>query len=142
MVGEIVHTRPSINFDRRAVSIRPLLFPAVAIPWEQIEYISPTPEYELIEGTWVSRAAAGCEVPKDADDLELRLMAKSAFVPAWMLFPWGPIFAQPLYDADDRLRPDCRVVVLELNIARLSAPVTEFFDLLSENCRFDLIVTD
>ena len=147
----ILHRRPSVRFDSDGITIRRLLFPVVSIPWHEIKSISPTPQYEQAEGTWAPGATPddlsssrqdAAQKLVNSGDLELQLLASARFVPMWMLFPLGPVFAKPLYDAGGQLDPSRRVVFLKLNTARLSGPVTELFNLLSEHCRFDLIVTE
>lgn len=112
--------------------------------------VSPTPEYEAVDGVWAPcptpdyLLAAGQDPARkliDNGDLELKFIVSRRCIPIWMLFAPGSVYVKPLYRADDRPDRSCCVVTLELNTFRLSVPVTEFFSLLSESCRFELIVT-
>ena len=147
----VQHRRPSIRFDDVGISVQPWLFSAFTMSWADIDFISPIPTYERTDQGW--QATPMLEPPRPGKDedpgrwlvekgilaLQVAVLDRHA-LPRWTRLV-GSVYMKPLLDEHDRPEPKRGVVTLELDTRRLSPGVEALFDLISEHCRFDLIVS-
>lgn len=140
----ITHRRwgTSISFSERGIAVRPLLLPRYDVPWSNVEFVSPTPSYERLDGTWRPKARPSWLPPKlDATTwLVKRGMLSLAIVvrDRSALRPLTPV--KPMYDADDKPKAKEGLVELDLRTFALDRPVADLFDLITTHTRLALVV--
>ena len=144
---EIQHTRPRITFGTGGITIRPIFFRAVEIPWSDIAFICPTPTYELVDGKWLLAKTAfdTTNDPRqelaESGFLQLALSTTKHHTPWWMMsLLFSSVYAKALLTAEDTPHVTKRVIYLQLRTYRLSCNLSELLDALNRYSRFDLIV--
>ena len=145
-MNEIDHIQPRVRFDAGGITISPIFFRAVEIPWDDIAFVCPTPTYELVDGKWLLAKSAfettndpGQELA-EAGFLQLTLSTTKEHTPWWMTSRLYPsVYAKALLMADDTPHKVKRVIILQLRTSRLSCKLSELLDALYRYSRFDLV---
>jgi hypothetical protein len=128
-------------FSSEGIAIHPIARRPIQVTWPEIDFVSPTPAPEQVDGLWHFPhllPERGWNMLRDQEWFCLDVVVGDRQA-VKRRSRWYALGMKPVWMADDRPHPAQGTFPLDIRVRRLDASPTDLLALIARHSRFDLL---